>query len=85
MPAAKPNLSIEQGATFAQQLIWQQSDGEPVDLSGYAARMQIRPSVRSADVLLELNTENGGLALWGSDGSVTIAIDELVSELPAFA
>lgn len=36
----------------------------PVDLTGTTARMQIRPQI-GGPVLLELNTENGGLAITG--------------------
>lgn len=36
---------------------------EPVDLTGYTARLQIRKSIKAPDVLLELTTENGGISI----------------------
>lgn len=84
MPAAQVNLLIEQGATFVQQLSWVSGTGEPVNLSGYSARMQIRASVRSPDVILELTTENGGISLGGVTGSVRLQISaDQSATLPA--
>jgi hypothetical protein len=71
MAAQIYNMSIEQGATFRLGVVWKDSDEVPIDLTGYTARMQIRPFVLSQDVLLGLNTENGGITL-GEDGQMTI-------------
>lgn len=35
----------------------------PVSLTGYTARMQLRPKLASEEILLELTTENGGIEL----------------------
>jgi hypothetical protein len=48
---------------------------EPVDLTGYTARMQIRASLKSEEVLLELTTENGGITIDASGNTITIYID----------
>ena len=47
MPAGIYNITIEQGATFEITLTIKQGDGNPVDLSGYTARSQIREKVSS--------------------------------------
>lgn len=44
--------------------------GEPVDLAGYTARMQLRPYPRAKRIYDELTTENGRLKIDG--GKVTI-------------
>lgn len=36
---------------------------QPVPLTGYTARMQLRTKLESPEVLLELNTENGGVVI----------------------
>ncbi len=36
---------------------------QPVSLTGYTARMQLRAKLTSPDVLLELTTENGGIEI----------------------
>lgn len=45
----------------------------PVSLSGYTGRMQIRPSVSSTTVILELTTENSMLVI--DDATKTISIN----------
>lgn len=42
MSAAKFDLALEQGATFSRDVIYKDSDGEPVDLTGSTLRGQIR-------------------------------------------
>jgi hypothetical protein len=75
MPAAKFDFTddfvIEQGVDFSRMFVWEIS-GEPVSLVGYTAKMHIRKNVLSADVLLELSTENGGISLGGTAGTVTL-------------
>jgi hypothetical protein len=72
MAAATYDFTIEQGATLLKAITWKDSNGDPVDLTGYVARMQVRPSATSEDVLLDLSTDNGGLQLTPSSGVVTI-------------
>ena len=45
MAAGKYSFIIEQGATTNFQINWNDETGSAVDLSGYQARMQIRPGV----------------------------------------
>lgn len=73
MPAAKLNLTFEQGADYNRDLIWKTGvPAGPVPLTGYTARMQVRPSFTSATVLLELTTENSGLVIDEAAGKVSI-------------
>ncbi len=60
MTPAKINLTIYQGSTFRQQFQWIAGEN-PVDLTGYKARMQIRPKITDDEVIIELTTENGGI------------------------
>lgn len=59
MSAEVHNLVIEQGATFDQTFIWQDEDGNAIDLTGYTAKMQVREFLDSTAVLLELSTGSG--------------------------
>lgn len=69
-------LTIYQGATLRQE--WRLRAGpderraQPVDLTGCQARMQVRPRLEDAQVLLELTTENGGIELGGTSGQITL-------------
>ena len=76
MAAFKLSLKIDQGATFTKTVTWK--TGKPpvaVDLTGAAARMQIREKLEAPDVLLELSTTNGGVSLGGVDGTVVLRIE----------
>jgi hypothetical protein len=78
--AAKLKLVIEQGATFRKVLTWKAgTPAVPVDISGYRGRMQVRESIDSDVVLLDLTTENGGLIFGGVDGQMTIYIQASVT------
>jgi hypothetical protein len=74
MPAAQYDFAIEQGATTIRSFVWKSSDGTPVDLTGYAARMQVRRSVSAADVLLEASTFNNRIQLDPLAGRITLVL-----------
>lgn len=72
MAAASYDFEIEQGATLLKPIVWKDSTGAPVNLSGYTARMQVRQSVASTDVLLEMSTTNGKISIAPSTGTITL-------------
>jgi hypothetical protein len=67
------DLCIPQGATFSRVIRWK-ADGANVNLTGYTARAQIRPSASSATTTLSLTTENTRIALGGTAGTITLSI-----------
>lgn len=73
--AARYDLTIEQGATYRKTFRWT-SDGVPVDLAGYKARMQIRRTHRSLEVLLEATTENGRFTISALAGEIHLDLSE---------
>lgn len=68
------NIRCDQGSTLERVITVTQSDGTPVDLSGYSARMQVRRRLGSEDTLLDLTTEGGEIVLGGEDGTIAISI-----------
>ena len=74
MSSSRHNFTIEQGTTLMKPFIWKDSDGVPVDLTGYTAKMQVRQSPQSGTVLLELSTTNGRITLGGASGTITLAL-----------
>jgi len=72
MAAGKYSFIIEQGATTNLNIQWTDSSGSAVDLTGYSARMQIRPGIEASDVhislLSNLQPDGTGLNLSGSNG-----------------
>lgn len=74
---AKLKFTIYQGATFRKRLTWKTGPlSSPVDLTGCTARMQVRSSVDSPIVLLPLTTENGGIALGGTAGTIDLYVSD---------
>lgn len=74
--AAKQNLEVEQGAYWAQQLVWQQGDPPAaVDLSAYTARMQVRVRLASP---IAVSLKSPGAT--GSDGPTGSAVGTITLE-----
>lgn len=68
------HITIEQGATFDPSLTWRDQNGALIDLSGFAARMQVRATVEDAIVLLEATSANGKLVVGGASGTITFNV-----------
>ena len=70
MAAGKYSFIIEQGATTNLNVQWTNASGSAVDLTGYQARMQIRPGIEATDVYISLSSslqpDGTGLNLSGS-------------------
>lgn len=82
MPAGTYHLRIDQGASYALQLTYQDGEGTPIELDGYTAALQIRRRHASREPLLEL-ADGEGITL-GDDGEILIEISAAQSaELPA--
>jgi len=73
MAAGRYSFVIEQGATVDFEIQYKDSSNQPIDLSGYSGRMQIRSSVESGAVILALSSslalDGTGLNLSGSSGT----------------
>jgi hypothetical protein len=63
MTAARYDFTIEQGATFTEELRWLDDDGAVIDTSGYTARLQARDTVDSDTTLIDLTDANGGIVV----------------------
>jgi hypothetical protein len=87
MPAGTHHVFLEQGTTLDATFTWRQAPtpealaadpdavGDPIDLTGYSARMQVRQSLNSPTVIHEFSTANGSIELGGSEGTVRILAD----------
>lgn len=74
MPAANYDFEIEQGSKFLRYFVYKDDAGDPVDLTGRTARMQIRTNVNSPSVLMELTTQNDRIVIDGPEGKVTLTL-----------
>jgi hypothetical protein len=70
--AGKLNIVIEQGATFNPVFTYTDENDALIDLTGYTARMQLRDKVASTTILDELTTENGGITLGATLGTIAL-------------
>jgi len=78
MAAFKLNLKLDQGATNRKLVTWKTgSPATPVDLTGATAHAQVRANATSADVLIDLSSEEGSIVLGGIDGTVELVFSPL--------
>ena len=96
MAAGRYNFVIEQGASVNFELAYKDSEGNPVDLTGYQARMQLRPTQFSDTVYITLSSSlapcGTGLNLSGSNslnppssGTIGVFISAQSSSMLDFA
>lgn len=80
MAAADYDILIEQGSTFILPIVWKDSNGVAINVTGYTARMQVRKTVKSTDILISATTENGRIVLGGATGAVTVTIPATITD-----
>lgn len=78
MRPVKYTITAWQGKTYEHPFQWKVNAATPVpvDMTGWTGRMQIRPTIDSETVTLELTTENGGIIIDEPEGTVTIYITD---------
>lgn len=86
MAASKLNLPIvEKGATYRHTLFWKDSSNVAIVLDGCTAKLQVRESVESEIIIIELNTENGRIFIDPALGKIELYIsDEDTTVLDGF-
>lgn len=57
MTAGRYSIVCEQGATKSIQMVWRDSEGDPIDLTDYSVRSQVRQTHHSIDPILDLGDE----------------------------
>ncbi len=74
MPAAKLNVTIEQGADWQQALIWKDSTGAAISLVGYTAKAQVRRAPNASELYLTATTADSTIVLGGVLGTIAIHV-----------
>lgn len=86
--AAKHNIVIEQGATFPLNIKWQDSDQNPINLTGYRVRMQIRQTPESVTTLLSFDsnslTTGQAIGALNATGVIDIALSAAITTALTF-
>jgi hypothetical protein len=75
MAAGTYDILCDQGATFRLSMVWKDATLTPIDLTGYAAALQVRTEAAEPGIIIELTTVGGGVGLGGSAGTISIFID----------
>jgi hypothetical protein len=68
------NFHLYQYATFSESTVLKDSDGNPIDLTGYSAFMQIRRDRDDPTALYTLTTDDGSIVLGGVNGTVAFSL-----------
>lgn len=73
----KLKLVAWKGATFkvTMTLYEEDEDGPVRDLAGYTAELDVLESKGSSNVLMSLNTTNGGIVIDDEEGTLTLIVD----------
>lgn len=74
MAAGRYNIKIEQGATFRFEIVYRDSNSAIVNLTGFTARMQIRPIPSSTTILVNASTANGKIVITPSQGRIVVTL-----------
>jgi hypothetical protein len=73
------DIEIIQGATNDNVFQFTDASNAPIDLTGKNARMQFRENIFSDTPFLTLTTENGGITLGGTNGTLAWTISATAS------
>jgi hypothetical protein len=74
MLAGLLDIEIEQGATFNLVFLYQDENGDAINLTGMTARMQLRRTYNSPDALLSLTNANGRIIFDPFAGKITLSV-----------
>ena len=74
MAAGKYLVQVEQGSVFTRYLTWKDSAGNPINITGYTARMFVKQTYEDTVNLFEMTTENGRISLGGVAGTINLYI-----------
>jgi hypothetical protein len=83
MNTPRHDIEIHQGVTFMLGLVYKDPNGEPVDLTGYSARMTVRDS-EGGKVLCDLSSTAEHIRLGDTaPGAVNVEIsDSITRKMP---
>mgnify|MGYP003348511795 CR=1 FL=1 len=85
MAAATYHLTIEQGTTWNQDLVWKDSTGTPRNLTGYTARLQMRPTASSDVAYVSMTTGGGGITITANTGTINLLLSATATAVLDFS
>jgi hypothetical protein len=72
MTAAIYNFTLDQGSDWDLNIVYKDGNGDPINLTGYSAAMQLRQNYNSDSAELTLSTTNGGIVITGVQGKLVL-------------
>lgn len=80
--SATKNLIIPKGETYRHRFTWNSKSGgvtQPIDLTSWTAYSQARATYDAATTIFDLTTENAGLVLGGTAGTIDMTVDDSIT------
>ncbi len=74
------DFTIFKGETFTQPVIFSNSCGVPIDLTGATALFSAKYSLTDAQPFLELSTSDGAIVIDGATGRITLNASQAVTD-----
>lgn len=66
------NITMDQGAQWTLQVVYDNNNGTPFDLTGYTARMQVRPKFGSDNAVLTISSPSSGIVITPLTGTLVL-------------
>lgn len=66
------NITMDQGAQWTLTVVYDNNSGTPIDLTGYTARMQVRPKFGSDNAVLTLSSPSSGIVITPLTGTLNL-------------
>ena len=70
--AGKKNFEVDQNATFSFIIEYKDNNGNPIDLDGSSAKLQVRDTAGGSKLGFSLTSPNGGIIIDEPNGKLTI-------------
>jgi hypothetical protein len=66
------NITMDQGAQWTLTVVYEDSNGNPIDLTGYTAKMQLRRKFDSSTAVLTLQSPSSGIVITPLTGTLQL-------------
>jgi len=66
------NITMDQGAQWTLTVQYDNNNGTPIDLTGYTARMQVRPKFGSDNAVLTISSPSSGIVITPLTGTLNL-------------
>jgi hypothetical protein len=67
------NLTCDRNCTFTKEVLWSDASGNPVDLTGYHAYLQVR-TVPAKALVLDLSDTTIGIVISAAQSKITVSL-----------